>query len=122
MVSQGTILSNRYLLQDELGSGGMSVVYRATDLRTGATVAVKIPHAFLLIDRTFVTRLKREAQIAATIQSARIAIVTDVAEHDDTPYFVMEYVKGESLTDLLTRQGALAPLQALSTFTIRVAY
>ena len=113
MVAQGVILSNRYLLQNELGAGGMSVVYKATDLRTGADVAVKIPHAFLLRDKQFIERLKREASIAATLQSPRIAHVTDVGEHEGTPYFVMEYVTGESLADLLTRQGALAPLEAL---------
>ena len=113
MVTQGTILSNRYLLQDELGAGGMSVVYRAMDLRTGASVAVKIPHAFLLKDRTFITRLKREAQIAATIQSSRIAIVTDVAEWEDTPYFVMEYVAGDTLSELIQRDGSLSSLESL---------
>jgi predicted Ser/Thr protein kinase len=113
VVAQGVILSNRYLLQNELGAGGMSVVYKATDLRTGADVAVKIPHAFLLRDKQYVERLKREASIAATLQSPRIAHVTDVGEHEGTPYFVMEYVTGESLADLLTRQGALAPLEAL---------
>ena len=113
MVAVGTILSNRYLLQDELGAGGMSVVYRAVDLRTGAYVAVKIPHEFLLRDHQYVQRLKREAQIAATVESSRIAKVTDVSEQDGTPYLVMEYVGGEELSDRLTRQGALAPVEAL---------
>lgn len=113
MVDQGAILSNRYLLQDELGAGGMSVVYRAVDLRTAATVAVKIPHAFLLRDSQYLERLKREAQIAATVQSSRIAIVTDVSEHDGTPYFVMEYVAGDSLSEILARHGAIAPLESL---------
>jgi len=113
VVTLGTILSNRYLIQDEIGSGGMSTVYRAVDLRTGAHVAVKIPHAFLLKDEQYVQRLKREAQIAATVHSSRIAMVTDVAEHEGTPYFVMEYIEGESLADRLTREGALPPTEAL---------
>jgi serine/threonine-protein kinase len=112
VVAVGTILSNRYLLQDELGAGGMSVVYRAVDLRTGANVAVKIPHDVLLRDQQYVQRLKREAQIAATIDSSRIAKVTDVTEHDDTPYLVMEYVSGEELGDRLLREGALPPVEA----------
>lgn len=113
MVTHGVILSERYLLQDELGAGGMSVVYKAVDLRTGAHVAVKIPHAFLLRDQNQVQRLKREAKIAAALQSSRIARVTDVGEHDGTPYFVMEYVPGETLVDRLNREGALPPLEAL---------
>lgn len=120
MIAHGTILSNRYLLENEIGSGGMSVVYQAVDLRTGATVAVKIPHAFLLKDEQYVRRLKREAQIAATIQSSRIALVTDVSEHEGTPYFVMEYVSGESLMDRITRDGPLEPLEALR-ITLEVA-
>src|SRR3712207_4704174 len=91
----------------------MSVVYKAIDLRTGADVAVKIPHAFLLRDRQYVERLKREAQIAATIQSPRIARVTDVAEHESTPYFVMEYVPGETLVDVIARRGPLPPREAM---------
>ena len=50
MVAQGEILSGRYLLNEELGSGGMGTVYRAVDLRTGADVAVKAPHPFLTRD------------------------------------------------------------------------
>jgi serine/threonine-protein kinase len=113
VVALGSILSNRYLLQDELGTGGMSTVYRAVDLRTGGYVAVKIPHAFLIRDPQFLQRLKREAQIAATIQSNRVAHVTDVSEHENTPYIVMECVEGDSLADILTRVGALPPARAL---------
>jgi eukaryotic-like serine/threonine-protein kinase len=113
VVALGTILSNRYLLQDELGTGGMSTVYRAVDLRTGGMVAVKIPHAFLIRDPQYLQRFTREAQIAATIRSTRIAIVTDVSEHEGTPYIVMECVEGESISDRLTRDGPLPPLEAL---------
>lgn len=113
VVALGSILSNRYLLQDELGTGGMSTVYRAIDLRTGGYVAVKIPHAFLIRDPQFLQRLKREAQIAATIQSTRIARVTDVSEHENTHYIVMECVEGESLSELLAHEGALPPVRAL---------
>jgi hypothetical protein len=113
VVALGTILSNRYLLQDELGTGGMSTVYRAIDLRTGANVAVKIPHAFLIRDPLYIQRLTREAQIAATIQSSRIARVTDVSDHDGVPYIVMECVEGESLSDRLQREGALPALESL---------
>jgi eukaryotic-like serine/threonine-protein kinase len=114
VIAYGEILSNRYLVQGELGSGGMSVVYRATDLHTGGTVAIKIPHAFLLRSPQYVQRLKREAEIAANLHSSRIARVTDVSEHNGAPYLVLEFVPGESLAALLARRGALPPVEALT--------
>ncbi|MFN8556025.1 MAG: protein kinase [Dehalococcoidia bacterium] len=91
----------------------MGTVFRAVDLRTGGNVAVKAPHAFLTRDRNYVERLRREAMIAASLQSPRIARVTDLAEHDGTPYLVMEYVPGETLANVIDREGPLAPERAL---------
>ena len=107
MVVAGDILSGRYLLQDELGAGGMGTVYRAVDLRTGAEVAIKVPHPFVVHDRAYIERLRREAQIAASLHSPRVALVTDFAEHEGTPYLVMEYVPGVSLATLLEREDAM---------------
>jgi Tol biopolymer transport system component/serine/threonine protein kinase len=113
MVAQGEILSGRYLLKGELGAGGMGTVYRAVDLRTGADVAVKVPHPFLVRDKEYIDRLRREAQIAASLHSPRIALVTDFADHEGMPYLVMEFVPGETLADLLHREGALSVGDAL---------
>ncbi len=87
---EGTILSNRYLVAEEIGTGGMSNVYRATDLRTGGPVAIKIPHAFLTRNTDFMQRLRREAQIAASLTSPRVVRVMDLDVHDGTPFLVME--------------------------------
>jgi serine/threonine protein kinase len=114
VVTYGEILSNRYLIQDELGSGGMSVVYRAMDLHTGGIVAIKIPHPFLLRSPGFLQRLKREAEIAVNLHSSRIARVTDISEHASAPFLVLEYVPGESLSDLITNRGALPLVEALT--------
>ena len=114
MLTTGDILSKRYLIQAELGSGGMAVVYRAVDLHTGGTVAIKMPHAYLLRDDFFIQRLKREAEIAVHLHSSRIARVTDIGEHQGAPYLVLEFVPGESLAAVLVRQGALPPLEALA--------
>ena len=113
MRGQGDLLSGRYLVQDELGAGGMGTVYRAVDLRTGAEVAVKLPHPFLARDQSYIERLRREAQIAASLHSPRVAIVTDFAEHEGLPYLVMEYVPGENVAERLRREGAMPVGEAL---------
>src|SRR6266511_4608894 len=101
----GEILSNRYLVTAEIGVGGMGNVYRATDLRTGGEVAVKVPHAFLARNEEFLDRLRREAQIAASLYSPRVVRVVDLDTHDGLPYLVMEYVPGETLEDVLQERG-----------------
>src|SRR5215212_6525187 len=102
---QGTILSNRYLINDEIGIGGMGNVYRAVDLRTGGDVAVKIPHAFLARNPEYMERLRREAQIAASVYSPRVVRVVDLDTHEGVPYLVMEFVPGETLADTQRHQG-----------------
>jgi serine/threonine-protein kinase len=113
MVAPGEVLSGRYVIEDELGAGGMGAVYKATDLRTGASVAVKVPHPYLARDPVYLERLSREARIAASIRSPRVALVTDFGDHDGTPYLVMEYVPGETISDQLAREGAMPPHDAL---------
>jgi serine/threonine-protein kinase len=104
---RGTLLGNRYLIAEELGSGGMGTVYRARDQRTGAPVAVKFPHPWLAKDPDFVQRLRREAQIAASLTSSRAVRVFDFDFHADRPFLVMEYVPGITLDELLEARGAL---------------
>src|SRR5829696_7888608 len=65
----GTIVANRYLMGEELGRGGMGAVYRATDLRTGGAVAIKVLHAVFAGSGEFAERLQREAQLAASLTS-----------------------------------------------------
>lgn len=116
----GTTLAGRYLLTEELGTGGMGIVYRATDMRTGADVAVKMAHSFLARDPSYAQRLQREARIAATLQSPRIARVTDYDEHEGTPFLVMEYAPGETLARIISRQGPIFTRRALE-ITLDVA-
>jgi non-specific serine/threonine protein kinase len=110
----GTVLADRYLLTDELGSGGMGTVYRATDLRTGGPVAVKVPHPYLARDPVFRERLRREAQLAAALTSPRVVRVVDLDEHEGVPYLVMEYVGGETLAERLRRAGPFPVAEAVA--------
>lgn len=114
MVASGAILSNRFLLLNETGAGGMGVVYEATDLKTGAQVAIKVLHALYARDPQYISRLQREAQIAASIRSPRVVRVIDIEQHDGAPYLVMEYVDGENLSDRIQRDGPLPVSDAVS--------
>ncbi len=114
MVTSGLILCNRYLVQNELGVGGMGAVYEATDLRTGAQVAVKVLHPLYARNPQYISRLRREAQIAASIRTPRAVRVIDLDDHDGMPFLVMEYVAGETLSERLERDGALPPEVAIT--------
>jgi non-specific serine/threonine protein kinase len=115
-----SILADRYLLGPVLSSGGTGTVYRATDLRTGGPVAVKLPHPTLVGDPVHRERLRREALLAASLTSPRVVRVLDLGEHAGTPFLVLEYVNGETLQDRLHRLGQLPPREALS-ITLEVA-
>jgi serine/threonine protein kinase len=104
----GTI-GGRYELGDILGHGGTATVYRATDLRLGHTVAVKVLHSkHPTADR----RMEREARVAAALRHPNVCIVTDYGRLEDrTPYLVMELLVGRSLRDLLDEAGSLDATQ-----------
>ncbi len=102
-------LSGRYELGDRLGSGGMSNVYRATDLILERTVAVKILAEHLSDDERFVARFRREALAVAKLIHPNIVQVYDTGIDEGRHYIVMEYVEGRSGAQILQRQGALEP-------------
>src|SRR5689334_14292996 len=92
----GTILGGRYELQEEIGHGGMGVVYRAHDTLLGRTVAVKLlPPELRTGDLP--RRFLQEARVMAQLAHPNIITVHDVGEADGVPYFVMEFVGGEPL-------------------------
>jgi tetratricopeptide (TPR) repeat protein len=92
----GTVLSERYRLDAEIGRGGMGQVYRATDLELQREVAVKVLLATLADDAAR-QRLQREARAAAALNHPHIVSVYDVGEDRGLPFFVMELVPGPNL-------------------------
>jgi len=101
-----------YVIQAEIGRGGMAVVYKAYQPALDRFVAIKVlPHQFTF-DREFVERFLREARAAARLNHPHIVTIHDVGQADGTYYIVMEYLEGPSLADLLRRQGPLPPQQA----------
>src|SRR5678815_4649240 len=96
-------LGSQYALEDEIGRGGMSVVYRALDLRLNRMVAVKVLPPDLAHDPGLRARFTREAQAAAQLSHAHIVPIYDVGERDGIAYLVMALVTGGSLAEILTR-------------------
>jgi eukaryotic-like serine/threonine-protein kinase len=103
------LLSDRYELQDRLGSGGMSTVYRAVDRILERTVAVKILAEHLSDDERFVARFRREALAVAKLIHPNIVQVYDTGVDRGRHYIVMEYIEGKSGAQLLQRHGTLGP-------------
>ncbi|HEV7992361.1 MAG TPA: protein kinase [Gemmatimonadaceae bacterium] len=97
-------LEHQYAIEDEIGRGGMSVVYRARDLRLGRDVAVKVLPPELAHDPAVGSRFTREAQTSAQLAHAHIVPIFDVGERDGIAYFVMALVTGGSVAMRLEQQ------------------
>jgi serine/threonine-protein kinase len=107
------LLSERYELQDRLGSGGMSNVYRATDRILERTVAVKILAEHLSDDERFVARFRREALAVAKLIHPNIVQVYDTGVDEGRHFIVMEYVEGRSGAQILQREDHIDPAETV---------
>lgn len=109
-------LAGRYRVIEQLGRGGMGVVWRAVDEVLGREVAVKELRTYSdssgpeLDDLRI--RMQREARAAARVRHPSVIAVHDVTEHDGRPVIVMELIDGPSLDDVLRGEGVLDPREA----------
>ena len=106
------MLADRYAVGELLGRGGMAEVYLATDRVLDRPVAVKVLGGWLAHDGTFVERFRREALASARISHPNLVAVFDTGSEDGVHYIVMEHVRGETLADVLRRDGRLPPNRA----------
>jgi serine/threonine-protein kinase len=97
-------LRHQYQIEDEIGRGGMAVVYRARDLRLERLVAIKVLPPELALDPALGARFTREAQTAAQLAHAHIVPIFDVGARDGIAYFVMALVDGGNLAQRLEHQ------------------
>lgn len=113
-MSNETILNGRYLLTAQQGSGGMAVIYKATDKALGRTVAVKILRPSMTVDPQFIVRFQNEARAIANLTHPNIVTVHDVGTHTEpkgtTHYMVMEFVEGSDLKRIIRGDGSGKPL------------
>jgi serine/threonine-protein kinase len=97
-------IGEQYRIEHEIGRGGMSVVYRARDLRLNRSVAIKVLPPELAYDPTVGSRFTREAQTSAQLAHPNIVPIYDVGERDGIAYFVMGLITGGNLAALLEHQ------------------
>jgi hypothetical protein len=98
-----------YRIQAEIGRGGMAVVYRAADTRTGTVVALKVLPPHLAHDERYLHRFDREAKSAARLHHPHIVRTLAAGAADGYHFLAMEHVEGQTLADLLRAQRTLLP-------------
>ena len=111
----GQTLLGQFRIDAPIGSGGMGTVYRAHQASLGRDVAVKILHPELAKNPDAVRRFHREAKVATSLEHPNLVRVLLFGElpNQDGLYLVMEYLDGQSLTDLLRREGAISTQRAM---------
>jgi serine/threonine-protein kinase len=109
----GETIADRYELEEVVGHGGMSTVYKARDSLLERNVALKVLHQQYNEDEDFVERFKREARSVAQLQHPNIVTVIDRGEEDGRQYIVFEFIDGENLKELVVRKGRLDLRDAL---------
>jgi len=112
-------LSGAYLVEKEVGAGGMATVYLAQDLKHNRRVALKVLHPGLA-HALGPERFRREIEIAAGLQHPHILPVFDSGEHEGMLWYTMPFIQGESLRDLMAREAEL-PLEQAVQITREVA-
>lgn len=116
-----SLAGGRYTVGELVGHGGMAQVHIGTDTRLGRTVAIKIMRSDLAEDSIFLTRFRREARAVAQLNNPNIVSIYDSGEEQledasgqkvRVPYIVMEYIKGQTLRDIIKVNGSLSPRDA----------
>lgn len=108
-----TVIDGRYDIKQVIGTGGMSIVYKAVDLRSGLTVAIKIMRDELSQNMEFRRRFMTESRAVAMLSHKNIVQIFDVSVRDDIQYIVMEWVNGITLKEYITAKGRLSEEESL---------
>jgi serine/threonine protein kinase len=112
-------LGNYHILE-EIGSGGMAVIYKANQKSLGRLVAIKQLQSGFVTDSEVVKRFEREARAAAELQHENIVLIHDYWEKSGSYYIVMEYVDGTDLSRMIQRVGTL-PVDIVLVIVLQIA-
>jgi eukaryotic-like serine/threonine-protein kinase len=110
----GTLINDRFRLEEKIGAGGMSTVYRAYDTTLERWVAIKSMHRDISTDPDQLERFRREARAVARLNHPHVVTVIDFGEDDGSPYIVLELVEGETLKQRIKRMGRLPVAEAVA--------
>jgi serine/threonine protein kinase len=116
VISKDSLIAGKYKILDEVGAGGMGIVYKAEDLKLKRTAALKFLPQQLAEFTELRERFLIEAQTAAALSHPNICVIHEVGESEERPYIAMEYVEGETLRDRI-KKGQLKPEEALDIAT-----
>lgn len=117
----GKIFGNRYELIEQVGTGGMAVVYKAKCRLLNRFVAVKILKEEFISDAVLLEKFSREAQAAASLSHPNIVNIYDVGIEGDIPYIVMEYISGQTLKTYINQQAGFLTNDQISNFSRQIA-
>src|SRR3989475_11498446 len=104
-------LAAEYEIIEELGRGGMALVYRARDRQLEREVAIKVLPFSLAVDAEFVERFQREARTSAKLEHPGIIPIYRVGKSGRVIYFVMKFLRGKPLASVLAARGSLPPAE-----------
>lgn len=115
MALLGQVLDGRYKIESVLGQGGMGMVFRATQTSVQRPVAVKTLNPALAAAPTFFERFRREAEVASRLRHPNVITIYDFGRApDNTCYYVMELLEGESLKEMVKRDGPMSLRRAVN--------
>jgi serine/threonine protein kinase/Tfp pilus assembly protein PilF len=110
----GDLFADRYTIIEEIGRGGMGVVYKAEDRILGIKVALKIIHPLYSSSANMVRQFKKETLLARSISHENVIRIHDIGVKDNINYISMDYIKGQNLKEFIRVSGALAVNTAIN--------
>lgn len=110
----GDRFADRYVIIEEIGRGGMGVVYKAEDKILGIKVALKVIHPLYSSSPSMVRQFKKETLLARSVSHENVIRIHDIGEKDNIKYISMDYIKGQNLKELIRVSGALAIKTAIT--------
>lgn len=113
MLQAGMLINDRYEIIEKIGSGGMSVVYKAKCTKLERFVAIKVLREEFCLDEEFVKRFKVEAQSAASLSHSNIVNIYDVGNEKKIHFIVMEYLQGQTLKDYIKEKEKLSDKETM---------